>query len=1557
MAETVRIEIPIETIDNTDPELSNVTRNFERMEKAAESANGAAKKANSTVTQFDRQAQKTEKSLASWAKEKYEIMLEAKDKITPVLSTLGNGIRSFAGKTWSVTMRAVDLITSPVRGIINLLKNPVFQVGAVLGVSIGLKDTIETYKDFEAAMSQVQAISGATGSEVTKLTNKAKEMGATTKFTAEESAEAFNYMAMAGWKTEDMLSGIEGILSLAAASGEDLATTSDIVTDALTAFNMKASDAGRFSDVLAAAASNANTTVSGMGETFKYAGSMAGALGYSIEDVALMTGLMANTGIKATMAGTSLNSIFTRLSTNTNGAADAMSDLGIEFFTSEGNARDLSDVMGELRSATANMTAEQKSQLANTIAGTQAQKGLLAILNASEEDYNKLADAINNADGAAANMSETMLDNLQGSITLLQSAVDGVKISFGERLSPYVRGLADWLTAQMPAVEQGLDEFMDWLDTKIDRMQRKFNAIADTKEWQDADFFGKVKIAWDEFIAEPFSEWWNSTGKAKFADFAQDIGAGIGTGLKVGVMAMLGIDIGETLDEGVSIGASFAKGFSEGFDFEAISEKLWQGFGNLLSNAGKLLPGGEAPDLSSIFSAVMLSKIATPFISMGRGAASIGKGLFGTNAATGTSLMGSFLGSAAAGTGLLGKSGLLAINLGAGNLAGGASMSAAALSATGMAAGGGAIAAGATLVSSALDAYKAIKSDNKEESKAYGESAAWKAGGVAAGAAAGAAIGSIIPGIGTAVGALVGAGVGGIAGWIKGNKVKEEYQENVEEMQKEAEKAQKVFEATGLSIEDVTFKNEALAQAMNDSEVSAEQFALMFQEECANVAKKAFGDISLSLAEVKKVASEITFADMAEELSEFAKATADTETELNNLQSSVTGLKKENWKVGLGMELSETDKDGYKSAIESFLSTSQTFIDDNHYQATVALKLLTGGEADTTGLDSYYGGLKSQIEDLGAQLTDSMNIALEDSVITLDEAAELESLQEQISAITNKLTEAKTDAEMQALKIKYNGAALDMDSFNALQEELQANVASASEQYESALTLTLTNLNLQLADGAITQAEYDEAVVEATEGYYAQINELNARVSTFNLESIATAWDSELSRIMPEVEGSTTEKLTQALNNALLAHPDVKAWTTADVISWMGLDKLNLDTAEQTTIAAELIQTALAVPEGTKETIIQDFKSQIPTAEEIKAAIDWDSMTGNDWTALMESITGPPEGPTIGLSAEDAAKPMAEYYGEYFESIKQSYSEALHNALESSNDQETLNSFLEQYMTQQTGDFDFSSVMAQYGPISNEYYEQLVSEWTAAGTAYGDALNNGASTSLLAGSALLRTDLQTALNTATASPFTISPTVNVMPNYNITAPNFPTLNQTQSASGHAAGGYVSGGPQLSWLAEEGYGEFVIPTNPSRRSRALDLYEQAGVALGVSANAAGGYVGGSILSDTAADYNLFSDVNRNAPIAYNETTEGKYDGETAWAYEPVPAERESSLGTSPIQVSVKLEPEFVIHGGDGQSEEDIMQVIRKHLKEMADELGGEIAGKLEEVFSNMPLKEA
>ena len=304
--------------------------------------------------------------------------------------------------------------------------------GATAGVTALGAAAAKVGSDFEAGMSQVQAISGASGEALEKLKNKAKEMGAATKFSATESAEALNYMAMAGWKTEDMLGGLEGVMNLAAASGEDLATASDIVTDAMTALGMQASEAGHFSDVLAAAASNANTSVGGMGETFKYAGAMAGTLGYSVEDVALATGLMANAGIKGTMAGTSLNSIMTRLSTNTNGARDAIEELGVAFFNEDGSARSLTDVMGELREATADMTTEQKANFANTVAGMEAQKGLSAILNATEDDYNKLSAAIQNADGCALEMAETMQDNLQGQLTILQSGLEGLGISLYE---------------------------------------------------------------------------------------------------------------------------------------------------------------------------------------------------------------------------------------------------------------------------------------------------------------------------------------------------------------------------------------------------------------------------------------------------------------------------------------------------------------------------------------------------------------------------------------------------------------------------------------------------------------------------------------------------------------------------------------------------------------------------------------------------------------------------------------------------------------------------------------------------------------------------------------------------------------------------------------------------------------------------------------------------------------------------------------------------------------------------------------------------------------------
>lgn len=1560
MAETVRIEIPIETVDNTDPELSKVTQNLNKMKDAADKANSSTKKAGETVSKFDKSAQKTQKSLASWAKEKYEVLLEAKDKITPVLQTIGSGLKNFGSRAWNVTLKAVDYATAPIRGVINLLKNPILQAGAVLGVSVGLADTINTYKDFEAAMSQVQAISGSTQSDLTRLTAKAKEMGATTKFTAAESAEALNYMAMAGWNAEQMMGGIEGILNLAAASGEDLGTTSDIVTDALTAFGLKASDATHFSDVLAQASSSANTDVGMMGETFKYVASMAGSLSYSIEDVALMTGLMANSGIKSTQAGTSLNSVLTRLATNSSGAADAIAALGVNFYDSAGNARPLGTVMGELREATKGMNQEQKSNLANTVAGMEAQKGLLAILNASEDDYNKLADAISNADGASKRMSDTMMDNLSGDITLFQSAVDGLKISLGERMSnSWLRDIVQWLTAQVPKAEQLFSDAMDSAERKLDSIKRKFKDISATDEWQNADFFGKGKILWDEYIVQPFSEWWSSKGKAKMNVIAGDIGNAIGTGLTVGVATILGIDISETIDEGNTLGASFAKGFSEGFDFDAVASKLWDGLGSVVSKASKLLPGGESADLSSVLSAALLMKIATPLVGMGKGAAGLGKAIFGKGTA-GTSLAGTLMGSAATGSGLLGKSAMLAIDLGAGNLAGGASMGAGALAATGMAAGAGAIAGGATLISAGIDTYKAIKSDNKAEKSAYGESAAWKAGGVAAGAAAGAAIGSIIPGLGTAVGALVGAGVGGIAGWIKGNKVKEEYQDNVEEMEKQAERAKRVYEVTGLSIDKVHFANDDLNEAMKDTNLTAEELANYINEDMAKVAQEAFGDITLSLTEIKDLAQEITFGKSIESVTEFSKATDTVSSDLASLKSTISDLKKQNWKASLGMELNETERDDYKKAIDNFAESASQYIEDNHYQATVALKLINGDGADTTGLDNMYSGMKTQIDDLTAQLSDKVTIALQDGVIQLDEQDEILNLQQQIQDITSKLSSAQEEASLDVLKIKYgSGAGLTYDSFTQMQEELKAQVQSWSENYDSALEITLTNLKLQLSEGAISQEDYDAAVQEATQNYTAQMNEMNVRVQSFNLDTIAEAWDTQLNGILPDLEGSLSEKLQTAMNAALLEKPDVSAWTQEDVMKWFDLD--GIDTSAFENIYAELKATAEQAPQGVKDEIIQNYKDSIPTAEEIKEAIDWDSLTNEDWSELMESITGPIEGESIGLNSEDMKKKMSDYYGEYFESVKTSYSEALHNALEEANSEDTLNSFMEQYMPD-VSNIDF------IGPYSQAIYDQLstLDLSKADMEALKTSLSDGVATAIEgadmdkvnAALDIVKGNVETSASTKFGAGYNVTMPLTVTFDYSVSNPTmpsymFPSSSFNITPKKHAAGGYVSGGPQLSWLAEEGWGEFIIPTNPSRRADALDLYQKAGAALGVQEHAEGGYVAGSNSGSKLTDYNLFSEAIKNAPIGNYEAT-GDNTEDNPTVYEPVSVQPEQSGGNSiSVPVNVSVSPQFVIEGSGGKSEDDIMAIIRKNMKAMADELGGEIADRLEKVFSNMP----
>ena len=476
-------------------------------------------------------------------------------------------------------------------------------------------ESVKTGMNFDAAMSNVKAISGATGEEFDSLRDKAKEMGASTKFTATEAAEAFSYMAMAGWDAESMLSGIEGIMNLAAASGESLATTSDIVTDALTAFGLSAEDSGHFADVLAAASSAANTNVSMMGETFKYVAPLAGTMGYSVEDMATAIGTMANSGIKGSQAGTALRSAITRLVKPTKEVTTAMEALGINggvITDSDGNMLSFSETIDVLRGAFAGLDEATQAEFAAMLFGQEAMSGMLAIINSSTEEYDKLAGTISGASeamggiGAAAEMAQKQIDNLQGDVTIFQSAFDGLKTAiydkFKEPLRDAVQTATDMMSTLSEAVNNGgISEAFatigrsvaGFASAKFDELTAKLGTFGDKLQEVAgiaAEYGGQIGTA----VGDAFGKIRDTVAGfdfgAAFAGIGEKIGGAIEQirpqieerfGMLRDVLADFGAGFAESFDTGVfeTLGGAvekFAGAFAsfQGIKFEAITSGI-----------------------------------------------------------------------------------------------------------------------------------------------------------------------------------------------------------------------------------------------------------------------------------------------------------------------------------------------------------------------------------------------------------------------------------------------------------------------------------------------------------------------------------------------------------------------------------------------------------------------------------------------------------------------------------------------------------------------------------------------------------------------------------------------------------------------------------------------------------------------------------------------------------------------------------------------------------------------------------------------------------------------
>lgn len=1557
MGQVIKIEIPVEVTDKSEPALSNITNKLKKMDETARATSRGMENAGK-VSGIERAYQKAK----TWGTSRYQAAMEIKDRASPVISKLSGAMKGFAGKTWRTTIKAVDLATAPIRKVGSLLKSPLMAAGVTLSIGGAIGSAVNTYAGFESQMSTVKAISGATQDEFVQLTAKAKEMGATTKFTAQESAEAFTYMGMAGWKASDMMSGIGGILDLAAASGESLGTTSDIVTDALTAFGLKASDSGHFADVLATAASSSNTTVSGMGDTFKYVGSMAGALGYSIEDVSLAVGLMANSGIKGSMAGTALNAMFTRLSTNTSGATDAIRDLGVEFFNQDGSARDLSDVMGELRTATAGMSAEQKSALANTVAGMEAQRGLLAILNASEEDYNKLSTAIENADGASQKMADTMLDNLSGKFTLFKSALDGVKISLGERIQPYLMSALDWLTVKMPDVEDALMRGMNWVDQFVDNTKEKITEFTSGSEWSDAGLFGKMHIAWDELIEKPFLEWYSGGGSEMLTGKAAMIGQSIGTGLSGGLLALLGIDIGAGINEGASIGASFAQGFVSGFDTNAVQGAVSNALGGMFKNAGKIFTGDG--DLTSWMSAAAIARVGVPILSLLGKGLSLGGGLArGVGRSASGGLLGKAIGSFSvgdelAGVGMVSGSGLMKLFGKTGMALGSGASTAGGLAAAGAGSIFGGIAGLGTLISAGKNIYKATKAESNDEQATNIASAGLKMTGVGAGAGLGAAIGSAFFGIGAVPGALIGAGIGGLAGMFGGNTVEESYQKRVEAAEKAAAAEELMAEKTKYALEGSRFESDKLKSAMEDTSVSAAQFGQMMQEAASQKIQDNFGNVKLSMKEIQDAAKQIMFGGDNKELTKYAAAAADAESSMKNLQSATSSMAKLNWKAGMGLINDEQSVGQYQTGIQDMISGAQQYVEDQHYQATAALSLLVepGSPVDmTTGLNNMYADIQNQLSSSSDKLTAKLNVALEDGVITLDEQKELSGLQQQITDITSQISEAQSDAGMQSLKIKYSGAQLDGDSFANLTGELQSQVQESMSTYDEALEVSLTNLNMQLASGAISQEQFDTQFQALTEGYQAHVQELAVNVESFQLESIADAFESELDGILPDLQGTTAEKLGTAMHDAMAHGVDVENWDVETASKWLDLDGLSGET--QSAITEMMSQVAATMPDALVDAMDQtggdgDFLSKM---------LDGTDFTGFENT-LMEKMNegmssvdmsdsgaGLQEGiqNTLNASLEnvdlsEAATALNSKLGEAMSGIEMDESgsglqEGIQNSISTafegmdlSGVAEGLSASLNEAISGAEG-----MDMSGFGEGLSESLNSAVSSMdfsgisSAVGTGVGSAIE--ASMSTIQGAiSNLYSQVGSAINSAFAAGFQTTTTVTITIDYRLANPSATVTfsgggTGTATVSGSIASnaeGSIVNGRLLSWVGEDGP-EAIIPLGSKRRQRGLELWKQAGRMMGVAEYAEGGLIG---ISENEAESGETFDGTINKTVADNGNNKG-------------------------ITINVNLSPQFDIGGNDDNT---IIQTIRAHLKEIADELGSEIAIQLAQSFENTPI---
>lgn len=584
MAQTVVIDIAARLQDQTSAGVQKVRENVDRLGKSIE--------------KMKKQMSKIKKS---------EVALNVRDKATQAIEKISKTVYSLGRKTWNVSVKVLDKATAPLKGILNMLKNPIFQAGAVLGISAGAASTFQTYQNFEKSVSTVKALSGSNPQEMAELTKVAREMGKTTTKSASEAADALGYMALAGWDKEKMEKSLKPVLRLSEAGNLDLGRTSDLVTDSMSSLGIDADDLQGYLDKVAKTASSSNTNIDAMMEAFLEFGGTAKNRGIAHDEASALIGVLANRGVKGSEAGNALNSVLQNLTMGNGIAGTAMKKLNLSAYDAQGNFKGYANVLKELNDKIKDLSQEEKDYYLGAIGGKTRMSELQHLLSGVSGEYDELKDKVANSSGALEEMANIMNDNIYGDVKALQSAVESVQLDFMDKFQPSARKFLQWSKDLTLSFGQKLTKAAEKFQYRIEKIEATVKEFKNSKEWQNADLSEKISIAWDKIIAEPFAQWWSSKGKEWACGVANNIGYGISSALTAGISALLGIDLGEAADSGFDIGKSFAEGFINGFD----GSKIWQGLKEkskeLVVNASKILPGGEQATGGSWLSAGLLA--------------------------------------------------------------------------------------------------------------------------------------------------------------------------------------------------------------------------------------------------------------------------------------------------------------------------------------------------------------------------------------------------------------------------------------------------------------------------------------------------------------------------------------------------------------------------------------------------------------------------------------------------------------------------------------------------------------------------------------------------------------------------------------------------------------------------------------------------------------------------------------------------------------------------------------------------------------------------------------